>query len=631
MSTKTTFKRVALVAVAALGLGVLSVAPSSAAVNADTLTVANTAGTAATAFSIAYGETVTATTSPIATLSYLPSSDTDSMSVTASLVSAPAGAVALPRLALVDTTSANVNAITIKASADTNGSSQITSNTAAIVKPIAANTVTKARFYVFVGTSATAGATVAGDYVVKLTPAVTSGAGTLNATAQTITITVGKESVAADATTTVYMAAGTTSATATTDLTPVMAVKTVPATLAPAANILVTQGPAATARESFTATITGPGTLGVSSSVALGRSLIVKKGDTVYVFPDGTAGLATITLTGVTSGLVFGTKTVTFTGTAIAKLVARVDNSVIGVAGTSGTGAIAVTAYDADGKQIYSPTLSSISSATSVISNSYKSCGWDSTYLESYCDLVGVSTGSATITITTAASAASTTQGDGVTTTQVTTTAGPIRVASATVASVKMSFDKATYQPGEKATLTVELLDKDGKAVAPNKYDNIFYTGGITSTYAFYTGSDTTTATYVTTKDTTAVKTFTLYMPLQSTDVKVSAIAGSALPASVYVGAGLGTVFSAAATVGNSAAVDAATDAANEATDAANAATDAALAAADAADAATAAAQDASDAVAALSASVEKLVASLKAQLTSLTNLVIKIQKKVKA
>ena len=53
--------------------------------------------------------------------------------------------------------------------------------------------------------------------------------------------------------------------------------------------------------------------------------------------------------------------------------------------------------------------------------------------------------------------------------------------------------------------------------------------------------------------------------------------------------------------------------------------------AADAADAATAAAQDASDAVAALSATVAKLVASLKAQITSLTNLVIKIQKKVKA
>jgi hypothetical protein len=75
----------------------------------------------------------------------------------------------------------------------------------------------------------------------------------------------------------------------------------------------------------------------------------------------------------------------------------------------------------------------------------------------------------------------------------------------------------------------------------------------------------------------------------------------------------------------------AAVDAAAEATDAANAATDAANAAAEAADAATAAAQDAADAVAALSAQVSSMMSSLKAQLTALTNLVIKIQKKVKA
>jgi hypothetical protein len=78
-------------------------------------------------------------------------------------------------------------------------------------------------------------------------------------------------------------------------------------------------------------------------------------------------------------------------------------------------------------------------------------------------------------------------------------------------------------------------------------------------------------------------------------------------------------------------AASAAADAAAEATDAANAATDAANAAAEAADAATAAAQDAADAVAALSAQVATLISGLKAQLTALTNLVIKIQKKVKA
>jgi len=74
-----------------------------------------------------------------------------------------------------------------------------------------------------------------------------------------------------------------------------------------------------------------------------------------------------------------------------------------------------------------------------------------------------------------------------------------------------------------------------------------------------------------------------------------------------------------------------AVDAANEATDAANAATDAANAAAEAADAATAAAQDAQAAVAALASQVADLIAGIKAQITALTNLVIKIQKKVKA
>jgi hypothetical protein len=79
------------------------------------------------------------------------------------------------------------------------------------------------------------------------------------------------------------------------------------------------------------------------------------------------------------------------------------------------------------------------------------------------------------------------------------------------------------------------------------------------------------------------------------------------------------------------ASAQAAADAAAEATDAANAATDAANAAAEAADSATAAAQDAADAVAALSTQVSEMVNALKKQITALTNLVIKIQKKVKA
>jgi len=100
---------------------------------------------------------------------------------------------------------------------------------------------------------------------------------------------------------------------------------------------------------------------------------------------------------------------------------------------------------------------------------------------------------------------------------------------------------------------------------------------------------------------------------------------------------GVGASFSAAGVSSATVAVElvnaaeTAADAAAEATDAANAATDAANAAAEAADAATAAAQDAADAVAALSTQVSEMVDALKKQITALTNLVIKIQKKVKA
>jgi hypothetical protein len=112
-----------------------------------------------------------------------------------------------------------------------------------------------------------------------------------------------------------------------------------------------------------------------------------------------------------------------------------------------------------------------------------------------------------------------------------------------------------------------------------------------------------------------------------------AATVGTATTAETSVGATFAPAGVASATVGvdNVDTGATATDAAAEATDAANAATDAANAAAEAADAATAAAQDAADAVAALSAQVASLISGLKSQLTALTNLVIKIQKKVKA
>ncbi len=121
-------------------------------------------------------------------------------------------------------------------------------------------------------------------------------------------------------------------------------------------------------------------------------------------------------------------------------------------------------------------------------------------------------------------------------------------------------------------------------------------------------------------------------VPGTAAEAFTASTVGTATTAETYVGASIAPagVASASVTASDTTASDA-TDAAAEATDAANAATDAANAAAEAADAATAAAQDAADAVAALSAQVATLISGLKAQLTALTNLVIKIQKKVKA
>ena len=112
-------------------------------------------------------------------------------------------------------------------------------------------------------------------------------------------------------------------------------------------------------------------------------------------------------------------------------------------------------------------------------------------------------------------------------------------------------------------------------------------------------------------------------------------VAGTSLVDAEYVGATFAPAGVNSATVevtdAASSQSQAAADAAAEATDAANAATDAANAAAEAADAATAAAQDAADAVAALSTSVSAMISDLKRQITALTNLVIKIQRKVRA
>jgi hypothetical protein len=108
MSTKTTFKRVALVAVAALGLGVLSVAPSSAT---PTMTVTTTAGSG----SLVGGNAVAAletTTAAKISVSGLFSASTDSVSVVLVRKSGPASSTSVNwHLGFVDTSTSSSSAV----------------------------------------------------------------------------------------------------------------------------------------------------------------------------------------------------------------------------------------------------------------------------------------------------------------------------------------------------------------------------------------------------------------------------------------------------------------------------------------------------------------------------------------
>ena len=208
----------------------------------------------------------------------------------------------------------------------------------------------------------------------------------------------------------------------------------------------------------------------------------------------------------------------------------------------------------------------------------------------------------------------------------------PVEVTKSTGVA-KLTLDKTSAQPGEKVTWTITATDSNGRPVADGTSYALF--SSITSNMSVTglpTGSETLTG---------GVSTGSFFAPTSgSGTLTITATQGTAHDTYIAglkaaTAAGTSATFTAVKDVVEmsvvNAAVDAAAAAAEEATAAANDATDAALSAAEAAEAATAMAQEAVDAVAELSASVTKLISALRAQITTLTNLVVKIQKKVKA
>ena len=585
MSTTTNFKRIALVAVAALGLGVLTSVPSSAAINADTLTLSATTAAQTTA------ETATASSARV-TLSFVPTVARDSITLTASLVSGPAGSDALPYMRLVETTSATVDSAGANVATNPsafnvkNLNSGFAPNVPATVYSLAASTSTSAKFSVYLaGPSSEAAPTTVGTYVVKVTPAAVTGSGALQAAAAvTLTITVTAAASLdkkAATTSTVYLQGTGGNPTAAAYDSTVAAAKTASATSVGFVTILQKNAAGGSAAEESITVATNIGTLQLSDGTNLGRSLLVAADGSatkeVFIAPDGNAGKATITVT-TASGVLLGTKTVTFfdsVSTLSGASIAATDTSVIAVAGTT---TVSVEAKDKDGNVVSNlvggTSIFAISSDTTLATVATVG-SYDATTGTYPVVVTGVAVGSPTITFANASTLAAAT---------IKSNAATVRVGSGTAANVKVTLDKATYAPGEKATLTVTVVDSTDKAVVGGDKAAIFATGGITSSVQLGSGSDTISGTSALVSGVTNTKTYTLYMPSSGGAVKFSWTGGTGLATANQVAGSVST------TVTDNGA--------------------AALAA-----------------VTALATTV----ASLRTLIVTLTNLVLKIQKKVKA
>jgi len=648
MSTKTTFKRIALVAVAALGLGVLSVAPSSATVSALTVTGAD--GTSTLSATGYVSDSSTAATVTIAGLN-----DTVGDTITVGFVvkTAPAGTTATPRLYFFDTTTPTTSTLVDSATALATAYSSSVNAAKSVLGAATAATVadgsvrglaTGSTFRIsnasagYIGAKFgiqldSASARVAGTHTYTIVvKSYSAGVATPITTNTDVSIVISASATATALTGATAIDAGRTrawinagSAYTTANDSAVSVVSTASATDHAAIRVTTFTADANPAPESVTVTLTGAGVICYSSICGKSIKVIGTAGSTDFtVRADGTAGTGSIVV--ATTTKTFSAKTVNFFAKAAKTWsTPSVARPVIDTTATNDV--VRATATDADGNAWTGAAYIYATSAASAIiagSETPVACTFDAADNRHECPVTGKASGTASFKIIDAATVALATA---------TSAEASVRVSVASAGSVSLAFDKSSYVPGERAIIRATVLDTAGLAMPGAALTALWATGAISSNMSL-TAVSTNVLTSLTgtiaaansSSDvnnlaTAGTVTYIVTMPQTTGTVTLTAKGGASLAT-----AGQVTV-TASADVNNPSA-DAATDAANEATDAANAATDAALAAADAADAATAAAEDASAAVATLAASVNTALGNLKKQISALTALVNKLLKK---
>jgi len=394
--TKLTFKRLALVVVTALGLGVIASGPSSAVITAssDTLTVS------ATASSIAAGETASVTV----TQSFIANLAGDSLTVVVENQSAPASGDGTVGIYVTDSSNATIRS---NAQATGSGGAKLQQDFYAS----AGKALTETASITAAGTTALSASyrvsfmapTVAGSYVFRIYHRNVIGASqTIAATPLTWTVTVTANASDTGTTASKFWLNGLAEYTATSraavtssntykgleadsalvvsagSLGSYGAVGTIFPVVMNSSDTKISTRTGGRVLESFTVTISGPGQLAVNSrysglGTTYSKQVTIAYDETAVVYSDGVAGTGTITGyigTASTSNkaLTQGTKSVVFTGRATTFTVTGYSaairgGSTVAYTGASDSATAAATAFrftaaDAAGNAVTAATLS---------------------------------------------------------------------------------------------------------------------------------------------------------------------------------------------------------------------------------------------------------------------------------
>jgi len=627
MSTKTTFKRIALVAVAALGFGVLSVVPSQAAAGEITLTATN--GTQLLTSPGTGLETATGALITIQSLLTEGSGDKVEVSFIATGTN-PTGSAVVPKLTFIDSTTAATQEISSSATALTGGVAAGTK--IAISSQTTTATIVGASFRLHFESSTAVRKAGTYNYLIIVEGYNKSGGSFVinNALTKTIPVAITVAAAAAPAAAkgafaTAYMQQGASPTFTSVAGDSVTVGSFTAGTVIGKIQVKNNSAVGVAASDTITVAMTGQGTVTDGTTTGRSFSIVGVESATLSVIADGTSGTGTITITTGTGGSFV--KTVTFFDTKPVKATATVAKAYIKAGTTAVSDVFAVVVTDTLGNAIKDTgavvTAAATDTATTV--GGAATCAWNVKGDAYHCSVAGKAVdkfGPVAYTITAT--------GTGINAATKVTTSATTTFAD-NIATKAVLAGPATGTPGATVEYTLTLTEKNGYPVADQTY-GVVSAGGTLIAKAVPSGW---AAGPFNATDSYTAKSGVI------TGEGVLPIAGTASLTLTLVGDGLTDTGAIAKTIGKTTVtastdvanpgVDAATDAANEATDAANAATDAALAAAEAADAATTAAQEASDAVAALSESVTKLIAGLQAQIKSLAAVVAKIAKKVKA